>query len=36
MSVKKYGFSIRKGLYAEANQDSTFFHTRDNLKMFNL
>ena len=36
MSVKKYDFSIRKGLLADANQDSTFSHTHENTKMFNI
>ena len=36
MSVNKYGFSIRKGLFAETNQDSTFSLTRENSKMFNI
>ena len=36
MSVKKYDFSIRKGLFADAIQDSTFSHTREKTKMFNI
>ena len=36
MSVKKYDFSIQKGLFADGIQDSTFSHTRDNTKMFNI
>ena len=37
MSVKKYDdFSIRKGLFADTIQGSTFSHTRENTKMFNI
>ena len=36
MSVGKYGWAIQKSLYAETNQGSTFSHTRDNSKMFNI
>ena len=36
MSVEKYGWAIQKGLFAQTNQDSTFPHTSENLKMFNI
>ena len=36
MLVEKYGWAIQKSLHAETNQDSTFSHTRDNSKMFNV
>ena len=36
MSVKKYDLLIQKGLFADAIQDCTFFHTRENTKMFNI
>ena len=36
MLVKKYGWVIQKSLFAETNQDSTFSHTRENSKMFNI
>ena len=36
MLVKKYGWAIQKSLFAETNQDSTFSHTRENSKMFNI
>ena len=36
MSVKKYDFWIRKGLFADAIQDSTFSHTHENTKVFNI
>ena len=36
MLVEKYGWAIQKGLFAETNQDSTFSHTRENSKMFNI
>ena len=36
MLVEKYGWAIQKSLYAETNQDSTFPHTRENSKMFNI
>ena len=36
MSVKKYDFSIQKGLFGDAIQDSTFPHTRENTKIFNI
>ena len=36
MLVKKYDWTIQKSLFAETNQDSTFSHTRENSKMFNI
>ena len=36
MLVEKYGCRIQKSVFAEANQDSAFSHTRENLKMFNI
>ena len=36
MSVEKYGWAIQKSLFAQTNQDSTFFLTRENSKMFNI
>ena len=36
MSVEKYGWAIQKSLFAWTNQDSTFSHTYENLKMFNI
>ena len=36
MSIKKYDWAIQESLFPEANQDSTFSHTRENLKMFNI
>ena len=36
MLVEKYGWPIQKNLFAETNQDSTFSHTRENSKMFNM
>ena len=36
MLVEKYGWAIEKSLFAETNQDSTFSHTRENSKMFNI
>ena len=35
MLVEKYGWAIQKSLFAETDQNSTFSHTRENLKMFN-
>ena len=35
MSVEKHGWTFQKSLFAETNQDSSFFHTRENSKMFN-
>ena len=36
MLVKKYGWAMQKSLFAETNQDSTFSHTLENSKMFNI
>ena len=36
MLLKKYGWAIQKRLFAETNQDSTLFHTRENSKIFNI
>ena len=36
MLVEKYGWANQKSLFAETNQDSTFSHTRENSKMFNI
>ena len=36
MLVEKYGWVIQKNVFAETNQDSTFSHTREDLKMFNI
>ena len=36
MLVEKYGWAIQKSLFAETNQDSTFSHTREDSKMFNI
>ena len=36
MSVEKYGWTIQTDLFAQTNQDSTFSHTRENSKMFNI
>ena len=36
MLVEKYGWAIQKSLFAETSQDSTFSHTRQNSKMFNI
>ena len=36
MLVKKYGWVIQKSLFAETNQDYTFFHTHEILKIFNI
>ena len=36
MLIKKYGWAIQKSLFAETIQDSTFSHTRENSKMFNI
>ena len=36
MSVEKYGWAIQKRLFAETNQDYTFYHTRENSKIFNI
>ena len=36
MLVEKYGWAIQKSIFVETNQDSTFSHTREYSKMFNL
>ena len=36
MSVEKYDWAVQKNLFALTNQDSTFSHTRENSKMFNI
>ena len=36
MSVEKYGWAIQKSLFAQTNQNSTFSHTRENSKTFNI
>ena len=36
MLVEKYDWAIQKSLFAENNQDSTFSHTREISKMFNV
>ena len=36
MLVEKCGWAIQKSLFAETNQVSTFSHTRENSKMFNI
>ena len=36
MLVEKYGWAIKKSLFAETSQDSTFPQTRDNSEMFNI
>ena len=36
MLVEKYGWAIQKSLFAETNQDSTFSHTGENSKMFDI
>ena len=36
MSIKKYGWAFQKSLLAYTYQDSTFFHHRESLKMFNV
>ena len=36
MLVEKYGWPIQKSLFAETNQDFTFFRTRENSEMFNI
>ena len=32
MLIEKYGWKIQNSLFAEANQDPTFYHTRENSK----
>ena len=34
--VEKYGWAIQRSLFAQTNQVSTFCHTRENSKMFNI
>ena len=36
MLVEKYSYAIQKSLFTETNQNSTFSHTRENSKMFNI
>ena len=36
MLVEKCGWAIQKSLFAQTNQDSTFYHIRENSKMFNI
>ena len=36
MLVEKYGQAIQKSLFPVTNQDSTFFRTDENSKMFNI
>ena len=36
MLVDKYGWAIQKSFFAETIQDSTFSHTRENSKTFNI
>ena len=36
MLVEKYGCAIQKSLFTKTNQDSTFAHTRESSKMFNI
>ena len=36
MSVEKYGWVTQMTLFACTNQDSTFSHTRENSKNFNI
>ena len=36
MSVEKYDWAIQNSLSTLINQDSTFSHTRENSKMFNI
>ena len=36
MLVEIYSWAIQKSLFAEASQDFTFCHTRENSKMFNI
>ena len=36
MSVEKYDWAIQNNLFVLINQDSTFSHTRENSKMFNI
>ena len=36
MSGEKYGWAIQKSLFAKTDGHSTFSHTRENSKMFNI
>ena len=36
MSVEKCGWEIQKSLFAETNQDCTFYHMHENPNMFNI
>ena len=36
MLVEKYGWTIQKRSFAYTNQDSTFSHTHENSKIFNI
>ena len=36
MLVEKNDWAIQKSLFEKTNQESTFSHTRDNSKMFNI
>ena len=36
MPAEKYGWAIQKSLFVQTNQDSTFSHTREISKMFNI
>ena len=36
MLVEKYSWAIQKSLIAGTNLDSTFSHTQENSKMFNI
>ena len=36
MLAEKYDCAIQKSLFEKTNPDSTFSHTRDNSKMFNI
>ena len=36
MTVEKYDWAIQRTIFAWTNQDSTFSHTCENLKMFNI
>ena len=36
MLIENYGWAIKKSLFAETNQGSTFSHTRENSKMFKI
>ena len=36
MLTEKYGWAIQKSLFGKTNQDSTFPHTRENSKLFDI